>query len=157
MGTTNEVPITGRTFTCFSRLPFELRKSIWEYSCRHERNLDIWVTPLPPVFYVDEPQPFKYVTTTSPPVVLHTCHESRAAGLKHYDLSFGTTAYRVGAHLWSVYKPEQLYVNFNTDWGSLRHFCLRLRFGSLLPLPSSNSVVFFRRVPHGRLVIWLLR
>lgn len=101
-----------RTFTCFSRLPVELRGFIWEYSCHVERNLDIWIAPFAISQSDKEEQPFKYITTTPAPAILHICKESRAAGLKHYDLKFEMEFTSGGSTHWT---PNRIYANFGTD------------------------------------------
>jgi hypothetical protein len=122
----NYIPMTERTFTCFGKLPLELRMVIWGFPCFHERNVFIWLTKpfgnMTDVTLIwhdldDDPDLFNYVTTTPPPAVLHTCQESRKAGLDHYYLLFGAK-FRIGYS--EILTPEHIYANPETD----RMFCM---------------------------------
>jgi hypothetical protein len=119
----NAIPDAECTFTCFGKLPFELRLMIWEFACWHERALDIWLAkPFGRTIKLvfdnplddddEELDSFKYITTTLPPAVLHACQDSRAAGLKHYDLAFGTRS-EIGYT--QILAPAHIYANFETD------------------------------------------
>jgi hypothetical protein len=98
----------GHTFTCFGRLPTEIRLMIWAHTCQHVRHLNLMRASIPTEEYPHvlqdfwqrnerdvEQNMFRHVTSTPPPAILHVCIESRGVGLKHYQLSFGRIA-RVG-------------------------------------------------------------
>jgi len=80
------------TFTCFPKLPIELRLRIWDY-CHFPRIVDVTVCRvfdgLRDRYSVDSPT--KYASSCRPPTVLSVCKESRRNALQHYDLEFGTT------------------------------------------------------------------
>jgi hypothetical protein len=116
------------TFTCFSRLPLELRRMIWKYTCFHQRNVDITASYLPDQLWDiwDESyfhDVFYYLSLCGPPAVLHVNKESRSEGLKWYSLDFGTRPTISGPIYASL---DHIYINWQVDricvlnWGRLR-------------------------------------
>ncbi|KAK1750384.1 hypothetical protein QBC47DRAFT_393990 [Echria macrotheca] len=79
------------TFHFFPRLPAELRQQIWQEACDVERIIPI----LPGLGHLS---PITHRSLAAPPL-LHACAESRAIGLRNYDLAF----------------HPQLYTNRNRD------------------------------------------
>ncbi|CAG8951780.1 hypothetical protein HYFRA_00005584 [Hymenoscyphus fraxineus] len=108
-------------FTCFPRLPTELRFKIWGVICNTSRDLWIGTT-----YYSDTSDysklsedekegmrsVFRYYTFSLPPAVLHVSHESRFEGLKYYTLAFGS-GYRAAGHKFET--NPRTYVNFQVD------------------------------------------
>lgn len=79
------------TFTCFPRLPLELRDSIWTHASFGSRNLDTWMEFLGEMRYnrpSDSSQSFRYATMSRPPPILHTSREARNVGLRQYHSMF---------------------------------------------------------------------
>ncbi|KAI2636893.1 hypothetical protein GGS26DRAFT_458778 [Hypomontagnella submonticulosa] len=70
------------SFPLFALLPTELRLQIWRQSC-HERVVE--------VLYDGEED--RCSSSTAPPAILHTCHESRFEALRMYRRSFGTKSH----------------------------------------------------------------
>jgi len=76
---------TSRVFTCFPKLPTEIRLAIWDLASRTTRNLDVMQNIQGQecrYYYV------RYSSKAPVPSILHTSHESRMAALKHYTLAF---------------------------------------------------------------------
>ncbi|KAH7348642.1 hypothetical protein BKA65DRAFT_501028 [Rhexocercosporidium sp. MPI-PUGE-AT-0058] len=108
------------TFTCFPKLPAELRNMIWEHASNLPRNLDIWARRIRSLSYRwsvgDDPvkyQPFKFYTKQPVPSILQTNRESRAIGHLHYHLSFETW-FQCDDGL-AVTTPARVYSNFAMD------------------------------------------
>lgn len=112
-----------RTFTCFPKLPLEIRIKIWEEAANLPRNLDIWAhtTGKATSFrrsnrdreVVDEYTMFKFTTRQPVPGVLLASKESRAASRKFFHLSFGSDL-DYGSGLEVITHPEILR-NFEAD------------------------------------------
>lgn len=81
-----------RTFTCFGRLPAELRAEIWKATL--EPRIIEMKYDLPEGFYAEH----------DIPVALTVCQESRNILLPHYPLCFGT-----------IFHPAKTRFNFNVD------------------------------------------
>jgi len=93
--TTIIVPPKARKFTCFPKLAPELRGKIWKEACKVTRNVDLWVLDSSYFSSTDRylhGNPHSFSSSCHPPSVLAACKESRAEGLKHYTLDFGTKA-----------------------------------------------------------------
>jgi hypothetical protein len=81
---------SSQTFTCFPKLPFEIRHSIWEFAAFLPRNIDIWAKTLPE----SEPdelgrdQRVRFLTTQPPPAILSVNSEAHTIGLRYYQLEF---------------------------------------------------------------------
>ncbi|KUJ18983.1 uncharacterized protein LY89DRAFT_732513 [Mollisia scopiformis] len=111
------------TFTCFEKLPIELRLKIWRVACFRSRNVDIWITRIRLFSTVDlyhtdagydKMSRLSYFKSGSPPpVVLHCCQESRQEGLKHYKLSFGFSHTVKGGLTFA--KDPRIYINWEAD------------------------------------------
>ncbi|CZR55805.1 uncharacterized protein PAC_05693 [Phialocephala subalpina] len=81
------------TFTLFPKLPKELRLQVWNNASFITRNVDIWIAVLrvgDPLSQFVNSEHHYFVSSAPPPALLHCCQESRAEGLKHYTLDFGT-------------------------------------------------------------------
>lgn len=117
-------------FTCFPRLPTELRDIIWTLACFQPRVIDIWLKELAAnvrkgsavAAFANAPTrhdryPFYYLShQITPPAVLQTCKESRAIGLKYYSLSFDTSqVMKEGLGTITVATPPRIYVNRACD------------------------------------------
>lgn len=108
-------------FTCFAHLPFDVRACIWEAVAFLPRNIDLWAQHLGTTTATSSSQPtdgfslFRYVTTQPPPAILHVNQESRAIGLKHYSLEFGSS-YEIPRHYGlRAESPPKTYINFHSD------------------------------------------
>jgi hypothetical protein len=74
-------------FICFSRLPFELRRTIWIFALPGPRSVFIKTKPKIPNIHNSDSYDYVCVIAT-PPAILHTSHESREVALEFYELSF---------------------------------------------------------------------
>lgn len=105
-----------RSFTCFPKLPIELRLKIWKDVCHLPRYVDIW-TGYHRV-YKDRGEQIlsaftRHVTLCGVPAVLHTTRESRKEALEHYTLAFGSNqTLHYGIQL-SI--PPRIYVDWKSD------------------------------------------
>lgn len=96
---------------CFNGLPIELRLQIWKKAAFIPRNVDVWNKE---IFISDQDEarayavPYRMISRTPPPAILHVCRESRNEGLKHYMLEFGTTK-DVGEFV--VTSKPKIYIN----------------------------------------------
>ncbi|KAH7399926.1 hypothetical protein BKA64DRAFT_670728 [Cadophora sp. MPI-SDFR-AT-0126] len=105
-----------RAFTCFPRLPPELRLIVWEQVCCQTRNVPLRAVSMDFTRLVVSSSTegvFRYSTNLPPPSVLSTCRESRDSGLKHYTLLFRTT-FDIG-HGIMVRAPARIYINADSD------------------------------------------
>lgn len=73
---------SGRVFTCFPKLPPELRNRIWKEHCGdyEPRIIDLWLKES------STKDNLIYCTHSRAPALLHTSREARSVGLQHYDL-----------------------------------------------------------------------
>jgi hypothetical protein len=92
------------SFHLFSSLPAEIRLQIWQYGC-HQRVVE--------VSYNAEKD--LCTTTTSPPAVLHTCHQSREEALRFYKKLFGTKTHP--AEIFFHPELDTLYIPRPADMG----------------------------------------
>ncbi|KAE9366645.1 hypothetical protein N431DRAFT_515140 [Stipitochalara longipes BDJ] len=112
-------------FTCFPKLPPELRIKIWCYACSITRNADLWVKWLSyDDFNCSHNLPYYWYSSCAVPAILHANKESRAEGLKHYELSFATnqmvkSCRRIGVECKEypmvVYTPARIYFTWEND------------------------------------------
>jgi hypothetical protein len=79
-------------FTCFPRLPLELRCEIWK------------ATLSPRVIEINYDLPDGFFASASSPIALQICRESRNIVLPHYPLCFGT-----------IFHPAKTRFNFALD------------------------------------------
>ncbi|KAI9052015.1 hypothetical protein LZ554_004269 [Drepanopeziza brunnea f. sp. 'monogermtubi'] len=128
-------PLT--TFTCFKKLPAELRIKVWRVASFTGRNIDLSIHSLEEVddFWTDrvsdeeDQWPHFFFSTSKPPAILYVNMESRTEARKHYSLEFSTEFH--GFEL-----PPKIYVNWAADriclFGpSFENFQItRLMFGS---------------------------
>lgn len=85
------------SFTCFPKLPLELRRQIFKEACCVSRVIDIRANPIGSeevgiAFfgeYLAAPVGFR-TFCKSTPSILHVSREARSIGLKYYGLEFGT-------------------------------------------------------------------
>jgi hypothetical protein len=108
-----------RTFTCFARLPPEIRKSVWKFSAFIPRNIDLRVGFMQFIqlngTVIDEAHYF--YSTVPPPAILHTCREARLEGLKVYKLRFGarSSSSRRNRPTFTISFEPRIYLNRQTD------------------------------------------
>ncbi|PVH75476.1 hypothetical protein DL98DRAFT_643998 [Cadophora sp. DSE1049] len=77
-------------FTCFPKLPTELRLRIWDSASFLPRDLDVWVKSIANLLGCQIfTETYKFHSAHLAPAILHTSHEARVQGLKHYRLAFG--------------------------------------------------------------------
>jgi hypothetical protein len=104
-------------FTCFSKIPFELRRTIWIFTLPGPRPDFIKTRPKIPNIHNSDSYDYVRVITT-PPALLHKSHESREVASVFYELSFG-----------GISQGHPVYIDFRMDilflkgWGSVA--CLR--------------------------------
>ncbi|TGO80837.1 hypothetical protein BPOR_1645g00010 [Botrytis porri] len=102
--------------TGFLKLPVEIRIKIWELVANQLRNLDIWYRRLG--HFEEERSQFacqvtRWVTLTAIPSILHVSRESRAIGLKFYQLDFGVN---IHTHYgMNIISEPRIYINWETD------------------------------------------
>lgn len=102
-----------KSFTCFLRLPREIRLQIWEEIAKDPRNVDIWVCATQDKTRNEESRrqaQYRFVTSQPPPALLHVNREARDISLQFYCLDFGTT----GGSSDPRCSPH-IYVNFGND------------------------------------------
>ncbi|KAE9366566.1 hypothetical protein N431DRAFT_445287 [Stipitochalara longipes BDJ] len=107
------------TFTCFPKLPIELRFKIWKEVCFQRRNICVSMKTLGSLSQDDRGGQARsaihlniYVSRSSHPAILHTSHESRKEGLKYYKLEFGSS---YTGPLFTFSTPAQTYINWQAD------------------------------------------
>ncbi|KUJ11603.1 uncharacterized protein LY89DRAFT_228232 [Mollisia scopiformis] len=111
------------SFTAFPRLPYELRRTIWNEACCVTRVLDLRIEPfrtediLVAFFYEydDAPATVRTWCRIAPPI-LHASQESRSVGLKHYqpDFDYNFTIPGSDTKL-SFTAKAKIYVNWDYD------------------------------------------
>lgn len=69
-------------FTCFEKLPFELREMVWKLSLPGPRTITISKT------FKSIPQVKANAKGILPTPLMHTCHESRQLAPQRYKLAF---------------------------------------------------------------------
>ncbi|TVY37125.1 hypothetical protein LOCC1_G006916 [Lachnellula occidentalis] len=110
-----------RTFTCFPKLPLELRNMIWDCAANLPRNLDIWAPTIGNEMVIlwnqaDGPinfTPYKFCSTRPVPGILHANQESRTTALGFYELSFHTKI-DVTDHI-KIVTSNRIYCNPEAD------------------------------------------
>lgn len=134
------------SFTLFPQLPLEIRMRIWELACFFPRNVDIWVTHLPESYIREPPEnytrggpptPFRYLSRSPVPAILHVCNESRTIGLNFYKLEFGSGTFELQYFTLSV-KPT-IYVNLSVDRICFMDSC---GFQNLVEIAKINGTKF---------------
>lgn len=121
--TTGNEKEAATTFTCFPKLPIELRLKIWKAACFIPRNVDIWYRNLCNVVRGDRMGtccaehdmdcPLYALKTQSQPAVLHTCRESRSEASTHYTLDFGTE-FNISPGV-ELRTDDQILINWEVD------------------------------------------
>lgn len=133
---------TFTTFTCFSKLSPELREMIWGFACSEPRVIDLWTLDLESELekFEEYESPengyWEYFSQAErPAAVLHTSHESRTIGLKHYSLSFETSfEKKIGSAVIKTTTPARVYVNWAFDI-----VCLMPRIHRVPPIGRQND------------------
>lgn len=108
-------------FTCFPKLPIELKCRIWGLVACHERDVDITIEKSK--YQVGgrrgaaSDSMFIYKSSSAHPAILHTSQEARNEGLRYYTLSFGSKFEGGGnsRNLAEVETAPKIYVNFEVD------------------------------------------
>jgi 2EXR family len=113
--------IVSSQFTCFKKLPLELRRQIWKEACCVSRFVDIWATPIGEDLgdysnYEFYGQTLYSTKSTDTPAILHRSPEARSVGLEHYSLAFGssTTQY-FGKATIQITIPSGIYFQWGWD------------------------------------------
>lgn len=111
-------PPSQTAFTCFPKLPTEIRLMIWDDVCFFPRNIDLWV-----LYHGQIKRRLRgrsntfdcnrYVSICPHPSILHANRESRAVGLKYYELAFGM--HTILDYGMEFSTPARIYVNWNSD------------------------------------------
>ncbi|CZR64804.1 uncharacterized protein PAC_14703 [Phialocephala subalpina] len=104
------------SFTCFPKLPLELRLKIWKDISHTPRFVDIWASYHGVLMGLEEENEFvctRHVTICSVPPVLHPSQEARREAVKHYKLSFGIS--HTLHHGIQFSAPPRIYVNLESD------------------------------------------
>ncbi|CZR67218.1 uncharacterized protein PAC_17117 [Phialocephala subalpina] len=85
-----------KMFTCFPKLPLEIRNMIWAEAAKVPRNVDVWSPTFGTMTLTSDTSdervvvtPYRFISKQTPPGILHTNQESRAISLKHFHLAFG--------------------------------------------------------------------
>lgn len=96
------------TFSRFGDLPLEIRQLIWSFAATEPRVIELRhavdSTSRMHGTDMDEIEDGEIWSMAEIPPVLHTCRESRAEGLKSYELAFGTQKH-----------DARVFVNFEND------------------------------------------
>ncbi|PVH79848.1 hypothetical protein DL98DRAFT_589058 [Cadophora sp. DSE1049] len=110
------------TFTCFPRLPFELRAKIIKAICSQPRLIDLWAVAIGKqdceTLQKIGSWPFTYHSSQArvEPVVVHVSKEFCAEGLQFYSLEFGTEFNQtMGPATIKITTPSKIYVNWECD------------------------------------------
>jgi hypothetical protein len=96
------------SFTCFPKLPAEIRLKIWKAALPGPRVVRIQLKLGPRQPRIDgkkkKPRMSRFVASCPPPIGLRVCRESRIEALKEYEIGFRTKT-----------SPAQTYVNYDLD------------------------------------------
>ena len=109
-----------KEFTCFPKLPIELRIKIWGNACSATRNVDIRAKQfVMPGDCFENHYLYYWYSSCAVPAVLHVSKESRTEGLKHYKPDFAThreiEMEDPISLTMSISTPAQVYINWNND------------------------------------------
>ncbi|KAH6682025.1 hypothetical protein B0J14DRAFT_695492 [Halenospora varia] len=96
-------PVAAMTFASFGKLPPELREKVWGFALPGPRVVQMRIK-LVVAKYSKHQRGFHLKSTTPVPSMLHTCSESRAIALQHYELG-------MGSHL----SRGRTYIDFTKD------------------------------------------
>ncbi|KAE9370106.1 hypothetical protein N431DRAFT_546073 [Stipitochalara longipes BDJ] len=115
--------IKARSFTCFPRLPLELRQLIWKHVSFQRRDVDITASFLSHTLAIDSeadfPEEFHYISVCPPPAILSVNREARSEGLRWYILDFGAPSIKFpSTSTLSFFEREvkpHIYINWNID------------------------------------------
>jgi hypothetical protein len=106
---------TADMFTLFPLLAPELRLKIWQDACG-PRTLSLRYIPEKDIC----------ISSTPPPAILHTTHESRTVALNAYRLSFGTSSHPAhiyfSPHLDTLYRPRWRMMGYDDALRDFRSF-----------------------------------
>ncbi|KAE9365525.1 hypothetical protein N431DRAFT_353210 [Stipitochalara longipes BDJ] len=97
-----------KTFTCFPKLPIELRIRIWNHACRVPQKVKLRIT-------INDYSALAIRGGPKTPAPLHVCFESRKVALQHYTLCRQILV--PGSELLNNIKTRRrsMYVNFEVD------------------------------------------
>lgn len=146
------------SFTCFPKLPREIRLQIWSEVARQPRNVDIYIKDadiesrsedskirsckLDETGIYHHPLPsYRIVSRSPPPTVLQTCQESLYECRKFFSLEFGVLKYSpstTNQHT-TVVSPAKVYVQWKVD-----RLCLINSSCSELNLRVATSIIIAR-------------
>ncbi|CAD6442176.1 e52af8c4-b0a7-4ea3-8be9-257d2d09ee86 [Sclerotinia trifoliorum] len=114
--------IAPTTFTCFGKLPMELRILIWGMACEQRRNVSIELNPsykqgdLAP----DQRRNGYICTSNTPhPSVFYACKASREEAFKHYSLLFREKLF---SPRFSIEIQPRIWCNLKADTLCLKSF-----------------------------------
>jgi len=114
----------GPRFTCFPKLPPELRNKIWKGACSVPRIIDLWAVPIfgktGEEFFSENFSrigPIAYKShSRQPPAILHTSREARTLGLECYSLEFGDEIKEsINGVEVKMSIPAKIYINWKCD------------------------------------------
>jgi 2EXR family len=137
--TSNDTNSLAAEFTCFPKLPIEMRLKIWKCAANIPRNVDLWIGAAysnMSMWGVGSPSHEYIFSTSSPPAILHICRESRHEGLSNYALAFGTE-YSVGRN--RVTEEATVYVNWEADTICLMNSDI---FTAMTAVPRKGNCIF---------------
>jgi hypothetical protein len=118
------------TFTCFPKLPIELRLKIWKEASSVPRRICVYIRVLAQPFEEDDSDgededndgeddltftSFIYLATWPHLPVLRTSRESRIESLKHYKLAFGVEKKKRTRPSITLSSPANTYINGKAD------------------------------------------
>ncbi|KAG4444211.1 hypothetical protein IFR05_000308 [Cadophora sp. M221] len=116
-------PSTGeqhRTFTCFPKLPVEIRFKIWKLVAPEPRNIDVGVPSYDNRFFggawannSNRPH-YHTAEVRKVPQILHVNHESRSLTLESYTLEFGIHVSGLSQQVHLSFSGR-IYVNWQRD------------------------------------------
>ncbi|KAH6723020.1 hypothetical protein BKA61DRAFT_4528 [Leptodontidium sp. MPI-SDFR-AT-0119] len=109
-----------RTFTCFPKLPVEIRFKIWKLLAPEPRNIDVGVPKHDNRFFggawASNSHRSHYHTAElrRVPQILHVNHEARSLTLESYTLEFGIPVSGLSQQVYLSF-PAGIYVNWERD------------------------------------------
>jgi hypothetical protein len=107
-------PLECSTFTCFPKLPAEIRLLIWTWACYIPRVVFITPEQVGSLFnHLDEEEGcFRFRSLEPQPAVLHASQESRGTAKKIYNFGFSNIVSQGSS---KFFAPGRIYVNWEVD------------------------------------------
>lgn len=117
-------------FTCFQKLPVEIRNTVWKEVCFEPRVVDLWVSEMSEnqkglntylresLDGFEREVQFIFRTYSQPPSILHVNQEARHEALKYYQLVFGTEyKVKLGRNMsdLQITTDPEIYFNWKCD------------------------------------------